>query len=97
MCGLGEGPYTAAINGPELVRIQVIIEVDEPGQVAAFDAWAEQVGLDLNSLENDGCGCCVNIYTLDTTAADAAALAAQVGVTYLPVWVPRLRRRSPPA
>lgn len=72
------------MDGPERVRIQVIIEVDEPGQVAAFDDWAEQVGLDLDSLENAGCGCCVNIYTIEMTVADAAALNSQVGVTYLP-------------
>lgn len=43
-------------------RWQVILETDFPEQRKAFEAWAAWAGLDLDRLDNTGCGCCVDIY-----------------------------------
>ncbi|GMA17552.1 hypothetical protein GCM10025871_38830 [Deinococcus metallilatus] len=70
------------------VRLRVILEVDEPSQRRAFVTWAESSGVDVAALENEGCGCCVDIYTFSSAPASALALEDQLravgaGVEYL--------------
>ena len=71
------------------MTLRVILEADRPDEAQVFEGWARRAGLDLETLENEGCGCCVDIYTV-TASADAAAeldrLLGEVGtgVTYLP-------------
>ncbi|MEF2278113.1 hypothetical protein V3W47_07355 [Deinococcus sp. YIM 134068] len=60
------------------VRLQVILEVDSSAQRNAFETWAEQAGVDVEALENEGCGCCVDIYTFCTSPASAAELEVQL-------------------
>ncbi|WP_198170401.1 hypothetical protein [Deinococcus arboris] len=51
-----------------------LLDADQPEQGHDFEAWAEAAGLDLEALSNEGCGCCVDIYTLETTSELALAL-----------------------
>ena len=72
------------MTGTEVVTFRIILETDQPEQGQAFESWAGRVGL-----ENDGCGCCVDIYTVSATrerAAQLERLLAEVGggVEYLP-------------
>ncbi len=71
------------------MTFRIILETDQPEQGQAFESWAGRVGLDIDGLENDGCGCCVDIYTVSATrerAAQLERLLAEVGggVEYLP-------------
>lgn len=65
--------------GGSTVQLRAILEVDELVQHRVFVAWAEQAGVDLKALENEGCGCCVDIYTLSVSPAAAKELEAPLG------------------
>lgn len=70
------------------VQLRVVLDVDEPAHYRAFMAWAELAGVDVEALENEGCGCCVDIYTFCSSPASATALetslrAVGAGVEYL--------------
>ena len=56
------------------VQLEVILEVDHPEQEAAFVAWAAQQRLDVDALDNSGCGCCVDIFSLKVSAQAARQL-----------------------
>ncbi len=56
-----------------LVSEEVILTTDE-GEQAVFSAWADRVGLDLETLVNSGCGCCVDIYTVWATPGQITEL-----------------------
>ena len=71
------------------MTFRIILETDRPEQEQAFESGAGRVGLDIDRLENDGCGCCVDIYTVSATREHAALLErllaeAGSGVEYLP-------------
>ncbi|MBZ9749528.1 hypothetical protein K7W42_01495 [Deinococcus sp. HMF7604] len=61
-------------SGALPVRVEIILDTNQPEQSHAFKAWAEAAGLDLEALNNEGCGCCVDIYTFETTPELALAL-----------------------
>lgn len=70
------------------VQVEVILEVDKPEQGRAFEEWCRAVGLDLDALQNEGCGCCVDIYTFSASRAAVSDLEARLrergtGITYL--------------
>lgn len=58
-----------------LVSEEVILTMDEKEQ-AAFSAWAERMGIDVSGLTNEGCGCCVDIYTVWASAEQITELNA---------------------
>ena len=58
-----------------LIWEEIILTTDEREQ-AVFSDWAERVGLDVETLVNSGCGCCVDIYTVQASAAQLADLNA---------------------
>lgn len=67
----------------------MILRVDCPEEGQVFEQWARQTGLDVDALGNQGCGCCVDIYTLTVptrAAAELDRLLGEVdnGVTHLP-------------
>ena len=71
------------------VRLEVILRVDCPEEGQVFELWAQRAGLDFETLRNEGCGCCVDIYTLTASTGDATELDRLLGevgngVTYLP-------------
>jgi len=59
----------------ELVSEEVILTTDDQEQ-AIFAAWAARVGIDVDELDNSGCGCCVDIYTVRASAEQVAELNA---------------------
>lgn len=72
-----------------VVRIEVILRADCPAEGEVFGRWARRAGLDPETMSNEGCGCCVDIYTLNVPAGAASELDRLLGevdngVTYLP-------------
>ena len=59
----------------ELVSEEIILTTDEQEQ-AVFAAWAARVGIDVDELDNSGCGCCVDIYMVHASAEQVAELNA---------------------
>jgi hypothetical protein len=50
----------------KMARAQIIIAVDQPADVAAFDAWLAGNESRLSFFSgNIGCGCCVDIYDVE--------------------------------
>ena len=48
------------------MRITIIVETDQPDEVAAVDAWFARWSGRLGTVsENLGCGCCVDIWDVD--------------------------------
>ncbi len=62
-------------SGLGLVSEEVILTMEEKEQ-AVFSAWTERVGRDVAELTNEGCGCCVDIYTVWANAEQIAELNA---------------------
>jgi len=70
------------------VKLRIVLDVAESAQHRTFLDWAERVGVDVEALENEGCGCCVDIYTFSSSPVAATALetdlrAVGAGVEYL--------------
>jgi hypothetical protein len=58
-----------------MARATVIVEVDQPEQMTAVDTWFAKWGERLNfRSENQGCGCCVNIWEVEGPAEAFAEL-----------------------
>ena len=55
-----------------------IILLGDKGEPEIFEAWAERTGLDMDALINTGCGCCVDIYTVQATPEQLVDLRAQL-------------------
>ena len=76
-------------HSPDAVsRARVILEVDRPEQWRQFERWCRATGVEVAQLQNEGCGCCVDIYSLlakesDLQGLNSALQACGAGVEYL--------------
>ena len=70
---------------PAMARATVSVTIDNEREVRAVNAWLNRWGTRLKLSDNQGCGCCVDIWDIQ---APAAALAE------LP---PAMCRPTPPA
>ena len=68
-----------------MARATVSVTIDNEREVTAVNAWFQRWGPRIQCADNQGCGCCVDIWDIQ---APAAALAE------LP---PAMCRPSPPA
>jgi len=56
-------------------RATIIVDVNDPEDVAAFEAWFATWTTSLTyRSENEGCGCCVHIWNVEGTEEALAAL-----------------------
>jgi hypothetical protein len=70
------------------VRATIVVDVDKPGQVRAVEGWFAAWRDKLTYVSEDqGCGCCVNIWDVEGPAAaieqipsDTRALSEWAGV-----------------
>ena len=61
------------------MRATICVAVDQPGEVAAAEAWLERWRGRLAHLSEDyGCGCCVRLYDVDGPPEAIAALPASI-------------------
>lgn len=61
------------------MRATVCISVDSEGEVRAADAWLDRWRDDLTYIsDNQGCGCCVDIYDVDGPPEAIRALPPQI-------------------
>jgi len=59
-------------------RVQIIVEVDKPNEVEAMESWFARWSSRLaHQPENQGCGCCVDIWEIEAPAEAIAELPAQ--------------------
>jgi hypothetical protein len=56
--------------GRFVAKRQIIIDVNVAEEVATFDAWRERWRSAVELSDNEGCGCCVDIW--DVAAPEAA-------------------------
>ena len=69
-------------TGRSMLEWQVIVDVTVASEVAAFSHWLERWRGQLSVSENEGCGCCVDIWTMKGPAEAKAELpAALLGAT----------------
>ncbi len=49
-----------------MAMVQIVVDVDQPGQVDVVDAWFKKWRSRLTFVSgNTGCGCCVNIWNVE--------------------------------
>ncbi|WP_425146202.1 hypothetical protein [Deinococcus sp.] len=60
-----------------LISEEIILTTDEREQTV-FSDWARRTGVDVDSLVNTGCGCCVDIYTVQASAEQLAELRTRL-------------------
>jgi hypothetical protein len=49
-----------------MAKLQINVDVGNPDEIAAFAGWLERWRTRATVSENKGCGCCVNIWDIDT-------------------------------
>lgn len=69
-------------------RAKVVLEVENAEQQSQFEHWCLAKGVAIDQLDNEGCGCCVDIYLLlaaehDFQTLDSALQDCGAGVEYL--------------
>lgn len=58
-----------------MTRITIIVDVEEPREVQAMDAWFARWTEHLSHRsQNHGCGCCVDIWEVDAPAEAIAEI-----------------------
>lgn len=70
-------------------KARIILDVENPNQQRQFEQWCQAAGIRLDQLDNEGCGCCVNIYLFLSTERnirmlDDALQGCGTAVEYLP-------------
>jgi len=66
-------------------RAKIIVETDQPAEVAAVEAWFAKWELKITwRADNQGCGCCVDIWEVDASTEALAALPAQCRAAEIP-------------
>ena len=68
---MGEGEA-----GPPLARATVSVTIDNEREVAAVNAWFQRWGPRIQCADNQGCGCCVDIWDVRAPAQALAELPA---------------------
>lgn len=66
---MGEGEA-----GQQLARATVSVTIDNEREVAAVNAWFQRWGPRIQCADNQGCGCCVDIWDVQAPAAALAEL-----------------------
>jgi len=67
-------------------RATICVSVDEPAEIAALEAWLEKWRGSLAFVsQNEGCGCCLNIYRIEGPAEAIAELPENIIATD-PAW-----------
>ncbi|WP_147363448.1 hypothetical protein [Deinococcus sp. RM] len=69
-------------------KAKVVLEVENAEQQHQSEQWCQATGVAINQRDNEGCGCCVNIYLLlaaehDIQTLDSALQDCGAGVGYL--------------
>ena len=57
-----------------LARATVSVTIDNEREVAAVNAWFQRWGPRIQCADNQGCGCCVDIWDVQAPAAALAEL-----------------------
>jgi len=74
VCDAG-GNVGGMVGSPQhVVKARVVLEVDNAEQLRQFERWCHAAGVDIDRLDDEGCGCCVNIYTLQASKDALRAL-----------------------
>lgn len=60
--------------GLPLARAMVSVTIDNEREVAAVNAWFQRWGPRIQCADNQGCGCCVDIWDVQAPAAALAEL-----------------------
>ena len=61
------------------MRCTIITQTDFPEERATVEAWFTQYANEIAFIgENEGCGCCVNIWKVDATVSALSVLPSQV-------------------
>ena len=68
---MGEGEA-----GQQLARATVSVTIDNEREVAAVNAWFQRWGPRIQCADNQGCGCCVDIWDVRAPAQALAELPA---------------------
>ena len=66
---MGEGEA-----GQQLARATVSVTIDNEREVAAVNAWFQRWGPRIQCADNQGCGCCVDIWDVQAPAQALAEL-----------------------
>lgn len=61
-------------TGERTSRATVIVTVDVEEEVLAVNQWLQRWGSRIRLSDNDGCGCCVDIWHVEAPAAALAEL-----------------------
>ncbi|HZX76880.1 hypothetical protein [Lysobacter sp.] len=60
-------------------KATIIVSVDDPFEVAAFETWLSRWEKMLTSMsDNEGCGCCVDIWKVEGPSEAIAELPPQI-------------------
>jgi hypothetical protein len=59
-------------------RATIIVDMNFTEEVQAVEAWFERWGVKIRCDENQGCGCCVNIYPVEAPQEALAELPEQL-------------------
>ena len=68
---MGEGEA-----GQQLARATVSVTIDNEREVAAVNAWFQRWGPRIQCADNQGCGCCVDIWDVHAPTQALAELPA---------------------
>ena len=60
--------------GQGVARATVSVTIDNQREVAAVNAWLQRWGPKIQLNDNQGCGCCVDIWDVQSPAAALAEL-----------------------
>ena len=63
-----------AETGQGVARATVSVTIDNEREVAAVNAWFQCWGARIQCADNQGCGCCVDIWDVQAPAAALAEL-----------------------
>lgn len=69
-------------------KAKVVLEVEHTEQQRQFEQWCQATGVAIDQLNNEGCGCCVDIFLLlaadhDLQTLDRALQECGAGLEYL--------------
>ena len=61
-----------------MARATVIVTIDNEREVVAVNAWFQRWGQCIRCADNQGCGCCVDIWDVEAPAEALAQLPSEM-------------------
>ncbi|MEZ5630715.1 MAG: hypothetical protein R3F09_08400 [Burkholderiaceae bacterium] len=61
-----------------MARATVIVTIDNEREVVAVNAWFQRWGPRIRCADNQGCGCCVDIWDVEAPAEALAQLPSEM-------------------